>query len=87
MIGSPMAEHGRTEAIETDECGDGGTKPSGLERLSSLRSVIAVAAAVVVALGSLAGWLGYRTYETRQAQAQAQAQAQNPLLSSCHDDK
>lgn len=67
---SAAADHGRTDAIETDECSEEGTKPSGLKRLSSLRSAVAIAAAVVVALGSLAGWLGYRTYETRQTQAQ-----------------
>lgn len=69
-IGSPMAEHGRTEVIETDECGDDDAKSSGGKCISSLLSAIAIAAAIVVALGSLAGWLGYRTYETRQAQAQ-----------------
>ncbi len=67
---SAAADHGRTDAIETDGCSEEGTKPSGLKRLSSLRSAVAIAAAVVVALGSLAGWLGYRTYETRQTQAQ-----------------
>ena len=66
---SAAADHGRTDAIETD--GMVVRKaPNRLAGLSSLPSAVAIAAAVVVALGSLAGWLGYRTYETRQTQAQ-----------------
>lgn len=55
---------------ETDEHVDDRAETAGRKRFSSVRLAIAVSAAVVVALACLAGWLGYRTYETRQAQAQ-----------------
>lgn len=40
------------------------------KRLPSVWSTIAVSIATIVALGGVAGWLGYRTYEARQTQAQ-----------------
>lgn len=55
---------------ETGEHVDDRAETAGRKRLSSVRLAIALSAAVVVALACLAGWLGYRTYETRQAQAQ-----------------
>ncbi|WP_369829987.1 hypothetical protein [Mycobacterium sp. 1465703.0] len=63
-------EHSQIEATDTEDPADQHVKRCGRTRLSSLRSAIVVGAAVVVAVGSLAGWLGYRTYETRQAHAQ-----------------
>jgi Mce-associated membrane protein len=63
-------EQGQTDEHETDEQVDENAETHVRRRVSRVRSAIAVGVAVVVALGGLAGWLGYRTYETRQAQAQ-----------------
>jgi Mce-associated membrane protein len=68
---SPAAEElGQTDEHDADEHIDDIAETRGQKRFSRVRPAIAVCAAVVVALGCLAGWLGYRTYETRQAQAQ-----------------
>src|SRR5262249_33262480 len=68
---SPVAqEHGPTDEHETDEHLDGSTKTRAQKGLSGVRPAIVVGAAVVVALGSLAGWWGYRMFETSEAQAQ-----------------
>lgn len=40
------------------------------KRHSNTRLAIAVGAAVLVALGSLTGWLGYRMYQSRQAETE-----------------
>lgn len=52
----------------SDADADGGAAQTRGRR--SVAPLLALSAAVVVALGCLAGWLGYRTYEARQAQAQ-----------------
>jgi Mce-associated membrane protein len=68
---SPVEEEqAQIDQRETDEHVDDSAETPGHKRLSSARAAIAVGAAVVVALACLAGWWGYRTYETRQAQAQ-----------------
>lgn len=40
------------------------------KRHSNTRLAIAVGAAILVALGSLTGWLGYRMYQSRQAETE-----------------
>lgn len=63
-------EQAQTDEHVTDEHVDGSTKTRGLKRLSSVELAIVLGVAVAVAMGCLGGWLGYRMYETRQAQAQ-----------------
>lgn len=54
----------------THEENDESTKTRGLKRLSSVELAIIFGVVVVVALGCVGGWWGYRTYEIRQAQAE-----------------
>lgn len=63
-------ETAETEAAETNGHSAVSAKHSGVKSLSNLRSAIVVGAAIVVVLASSSGWLGYRTYESRQEQAQ-----------------
>jgi Mce-associated membrane protein len=54
---------------EADEHG-GSAETSVRPHRSGVRAAIAVGIAIVAALGSLTGWLGYRTYGDRQVQQQ-----------------
>ncbi|MGB8390178.1 MAG: Mce protein, partial [Mycobacterium sp.] len=63
-------KHGQTDEHETDESVDDNAETAVRKRPSNVRFAITVGVAVMVTLGCLAGWLGYRTYENRQAQAQ-----------------
>jgi Mce-associated membrane protein len=54
---------------EADEPG-GSAETSVRPHRSGVRAAIAVGIAIVAALGSLTGWLGYRTYGDRQVQQQ-----------------
>jgi Mce-associated membrane protein len=72
-----MAEHdGAAEQIDTAELADetdaGVPAPETSVRrwFSEGRGLIAAGLAIVVALAGLAGWLGVRVYQDRQAQAQ-----------------
>ena len=64
QIDEPTTEREADDNAETD------VEPRVRNRLSGARPAIAVGLTAIVALGSLTGWLGYRTYETRHAQAQ-----------------
>jgi Mce-associated membrane protein len=65
-------ETGDDDAEEsgTDEELDGTAKIRAGRRVSDLKKAIAVGTLAVVALGSLAGWLAFQTYEARRAQQQ-----------------
>jgi Mce-associated membrane protein len=54
---------------QADEPGDS-AETSVRPHRSGVRAAIAVGIAIVAALGSLTGWLGYRTYGDRQVQQQ-----------------
>jgi Mce-associated membrane protein len=64
----PDDDQGQTDQRQTDEHDNAETPRK--KCLSRLQSGITMGAALVVAVGSLAGWLGYRTYQAHQAQAQ-----------------
>jgi Mce-associated membrane protein len=61
-------EHGQADEHVADEYPDENAETRAQERLSRVGPAIAAGVAAAVALGCLAGWLGYRTYETRQTQ-------------------
>lgn len=63
-------KQGQNDEPQTNEDVDSGAKPLGHKRFWSEGRVVALGAAVVVALGCLTAWLGFRTYEVRQAQAE-----------------
>lgn len=62
-------EQASTNQREIDEYGDDNAETPAAKCSSSVGPAVAVGAAVVVALGCLAGWWGYRAYETHQEQA------------------
>jgi Mce-associated membrane protein len=62
-------ERGGADKHGFDEAVGANAETHVQKRVSRVRSVIAVSVAAAVALACLAGWLGYRTEETRQAQA------------------
>lgn len=77
LNGSPPAEQEQPEreiraadGRQADQHVDDGIEMQVPKRLSSIRSATAVGVAAVVALGSLAVWLGYREYQAHRAQAQ-----------------
>jgi Mce-associated membrane protein len=62
-----MAEYADTaEQIEPPKNGE----PPARQRLSDTRALITVATVIVAALAGMAGWLGYRANQEREAQAQ-----------------
>jgi Mce-associated membrane protein len=63
---------GQLSAEADQEYNDGSVavESSVRQRTSTLRWPLALAVVVLVALGGLFGWLGYRAYETRTAQDQ-----------------
>lgn len=63
-------EHGQEDEEQPDEHVDGTAETLGQRRFSTDQRVLVVGAIVMVALGCLVGWLGYRSYEARQAQAE-----------------
>jgi Mce-associated membrane protein len=67
-----MAEHDdAAEQIAGSEPLDvAGTEPVARRWFSDGRALVAAAAAIVVALTGLAGWLGYRVHQDHQTQAQ-----------------
>ncbi|WP_439951826.1 hypothetical protein [Mycobacterium avium] len=69
---SPAVEEarGQTQNHSTDEAVDDYADIAVQKRRSNARFAIAASVVALVALGCLAGWLGYRTYDIRQAQVQ-----------------
>jgi Mce-associated membrane protein len=62
-----MAEHAHTaEQIEPTQSGE----PVARQRLSGTRALTTVGVVIVAALAGIAGWLGYRANQDREAQAQ-----------------
>lgn len=62
-------EQASTDQREAGEHVEDNAETPDPKRPSSVRPVVAAGAAMVAALGCLAGWWGYRAYETHQAQA------------------
>jgi Mce-associated membrane protein len=61
-------DENETDENETDENEDNSAETRVHRRLSKLGTAIAAGVASVLGLVSLAGWLGYRTYENQQEQ-------------------
>lgn len=70
--GSPAVKEarGQTENHNTDEAVDDYANIAVRKSPSNARFAIATSVVALVALGCSAGWLGYRTYDIRQAQVQ-----------------
>ena len=71
----PAGQLSTTTSHETDAAGADQVSPVDAElsaphRLPTMRWPIVSALVILVAMGGLFGWLGYRAYETRQAQQQ-----------------
>lgn len=66
----PPADDAISDAPDADGARSESTERLDAERGSSVRLAIALGAAVVVALGGVVGWLGYRTHQAHQVQAQ-----------------
>jgi Mce-associated membrane protein len=65
-----QADDDKADDHKAHEDSDDSTETDVRQRHSGLRLAIAVGVAAVAALGSLTGWLGYRTYRDHQAQQQ-----------------
>jgi Mce-associated membrane protein len=67
-----LADEMSTDAHDIDDGGAGTTQADVpvAQRRSGIGSAVIVALTAVLAVGGLAGWLGYRAYEPRQAQDQ-----------------
>ena len=67
---STIDDQDQAGETDNDALAEDDPKRFGLKRFWRIQPAVAVVVAVVVALAGLCGWLGYRTYDGRQAQAQ-----------------
>ena len=76
-VGQPLAADGDSDEAEDDTEAEGADVGSEdgtpvKPRISHMRLAAIVGSVAVVAVASIGGWLGFRTYQSHQAQAQRQ---------------